>query len=108
MEELSLGFNDIKELYRSYMPFMKTGGVFIRTARQYKMGQSVVLSINLPDALEPITVQGKVAWISPHGAQSSNPAGIGIAFVDDKAMIGDKIEKLLGGMLNSTEPTYTI
>ncbi|MDP2713581.1 PilZ domain-containing protein [Rheinheimera sp.] len=108
MEELSIGFNDIKELYRSYMPFLKSGGLFVRTPRQYKMGQSLALSVTLPDALEPLSVSGKVAWITPHGSQSSSPAGIGITFIDDKSQLGAKIEKLLGGMLNSPDPTYTI
>ena len=108
MEELAISFNDLKDLYRSYMPFLKTGGLFIRTARQYKMGQAVALSVTLPDALEPLVVTGKIAWITPHGSQSSNPAGIGICFIDDKAQVGAQIEKLLGGMLSSPDPTHTI
>jgi type IV pilus assembly protein PilZ len=56
MEELTLGFTDIKELYRCYMPFFKNGGLFVRSARHYKMGQSLALSVTLPDALEPASV----------------------------------------------------
>mgnify|MGYP006146894177 CR=1 FL=1 len=108
MEELSIGFSDVKDLYRSYMPFLKTGGLFVRTSRQYKMGQALTLSVTLPDALEPIMVSGKVAWITPPGSQSSSPAGIGVAFIDDKAQLGTRIEKLLGGLQNSAEATYTI
>lgn len=108
MEELTLGFNDLKDLYRSYMPFLKNGGLFVRTPRQYKMGQSLALSVTLPDSLEPVVVTGKVAWITPHGSQSSNPAGVGISFIDDKAQLGAQIEKLLSGMLNSADYTYTI
>tara|TARA_R110002126_G_scaffold285314_3_gene435589 strand:- start:5893 stop:6219 length:327 start_codon:yes stop_codon:yes gene_type:complete len=108
MEELTLGFSDIKELYRCYMPFFKNGGLFIRSARQYKMGQSLALSVSLPDALEPLVVTGKVAWVAPHGAQSANPAGIGVAFIDDKSNLSGQIEKLLGGLQNSTDPTYTM
>ena len=108
MEELTLGFSDNKELYRCYMPFFKNGGLFVRSARQYKMGQSLALSVTLPDALEPMVVTGKVAWVAPHGSQSANPAGIGVAFIDDKANLAGKIEKLIGGMQNSTDPTYTM
>lgn len=108
MEELSINFSDLKDLYRSYMPFLKSGGLFVRTARGYKMGQSLALSVTLPDALEPIMVSGKVAWVTPHGSQSANPAGIGITFIDDKAQLGAQIEKLLGGMLGSADTTYTI
>lgn len=108
MEEIPLDFMDLKELYRAYMPFFKQGGLFVRTARQYKMGQSIALSVTLPDALEPISVSGKVAWITPHGAQNNSPVGIGIAFIDDKNQLRDKIDLLLGGMQNSTDPTFTL
>lgn len=108
MEELALGFSDNKELYRCYMPFFKNGGLFVRSARHYRMGQSLALSVTLPDALEPIVVSGKVAWLSPVGAQSANPAGIGVAFIDDKQDLSGRIEKLVGALLSSNEPTYTM
>lgn len=108
MEELAIGFTDNKELFRCYMPFFKNGGLFIRSARHYRMGQSLALSVTLPDALEPIIVSGKVAWISPLGAQSANPAGIGVAFIDDKHNLSHKISKILGPLLHSNEPTYTM
>lgn len=108
MEELALGFNDTKELYRCYMPFFKNGGLFVRSARHYRMGQSLALSVTLPDMPEPMVVTGKVAWISPLGAQSANPVGIGIAIIDDKHGLHRHIETLLGAQLHSNEPTYTL
>ncbi len=108
MEEITLDFPDLKELYRSYMPFLKQGGLFVRTNRQYRIGQSLALSVILPDGLEGISVSGKVAWITPQGAQNSSPAGIGVAFIDDKQNLRDKIEKLLSGSAESQELTYTL
>ena len=108
MEELTLDFADLKELYRSYMPFFKQGGLFVRTSRHYKMGQSLALQVTLPDALEAIPVSGKVAWLTPQGAQNTSPAGIGVAFIDDKLNLRDKIEKLLSVTQESTELTFTL
>lgn len=108
MEEITLEFADLKELYRCYMPFFKQGGLFVRTNRQYRMGQSLALAVQLPDTLDPIPVSGKVAWITPQGAQNSSPAGIGIAFIDDKQNLRDKIDKLLSGSSESKELTYTL
>jgi len=108
MEELTLDFADIRELYRSYMPFFKQGGLFVRTSRHYKIGQSLALQVTLPDALDSIGVSGKVAWLTPQGAQNSSPAGIGVAFIDDKAGLRDRIEKLLSGSQNSIEPTFSL
>lgn len=92
----------------SYMPYLKNGGIFIKTARNYEMGQSLALNITLPDALESETVSGKVVWLTPNGTQSSTPPGIGIGFIDDKSNLRDQIEKVLGSMLNTGEPTYTM
>lgn len=108
MEEIPLDFMDIKELYRCYMPFLKQGGLFVRTAKAYKMGQSLALNVTLPDALEPILVTGKVAWITPHGAQNASPAGVGVAFIDDKHRLSEQITKLVAGLQASHEITYTL
>lgn len=108
MEEITLDFLDSKELYLAYMPFLKQGGLFVRTSRHYKMGQSLALQVTLPDDLESTTVSGKVAWITPQGAQNSGPMGIGIAFIDDKQQLRAKIEKLLSGSQESLEMTHTI
>ncbi len=108
MEELTLDFADLRELYRSYMPFFKQGGLFVRTSRHYKIGQSLALQVTLPDALDSVPVSGKVAWLTPQGAQNSSPAGIGVAFIDDKMALRDRIEKLLSGSQSSIEPTFTL
>ncbi|MGI5309669.1 PilZ domain-containing protein [Rheinheimera sp. WS51] len=108
MDELSIGFSDLKELYRSFMPFLKNGGLFVRTNSGYKMGQSVALSVTLPDEFDAISVSGQVAWISPHGSQSAMPAGIGIAFIDDKHQLSAKIEKLVGEYAAAGETTHTM
>jgi type IV pilus assembly protein PilZ len=108
MEVIQLDFIDIRELNRAFMPFLKQGGLFVRTARSYKMGQSLALSVTLPDALEAIPVSGKVAWLTPPGAQNNCPAGVGVAFIDDKHQLCDKIEKLVSGLQHSTESSYTL
>ncbi len=108
MQELLIDFEDVRELYKSYMPYLKSGGLFIRSNMSFEMGQSLALRITLPDALEDDVVSGKVVWLTPQGAQNSNPPGIGIGFIDDKNQARDKIEKLLGTMLNSGDHTYTM
>lgn len=108
MQELLVDFEDLDELYRCYMAFLQQGGMFVKTNMRHEMGASVVLRITLPDALEDDLVEGKVVWISPQGAQNTNPPGIGVAFGEDSAIINDKIIKILGTSLNSDKPTYTM
>lgn len=108
MEEITVTFYDMKELYRCYMSYMKYGGLFVPSAQQYKMGQELILKVILPDTQEPVSVNGRVVWLAPAGLQGNTPAGMGVAFTDNKTSLNSRIEKLLGGLLNSSEPTYTM
>ncbi len=108
MQELLIDFQDLTELYKCYMPYLKNGGLFVRTNMHYDMGQPVTLKVTLPDALEDDVISGKVMWLTPQGSQSSNPPGVGVGFDDDANALRDKIEKLLGTMLNSGNQTYTM
>ena len=44
---LSLTIKDKAVLYAAYMPFIKNGGLFIPTNKQYKLGEEVFLLLNL-------------------------------------------------------------
>ncbi|MER2492147.1 PilZ domain-containing protein [Catenovulum sediminis] len=108
MEELVLEFNNVHVLYKSYMSFIKEGGLFVVTNRTYDLGHSLALSVLLPGAIEPLSVSGRVCWLTPPASHSSAPQGVGVAFIDDKHHLKDRIETMLGPMLNSGEATYTM
>lgn len=90
------------------MPFLKEGGVFIRTAEPYDLGAEVELNILLPDSLEPSLVKGVVCWLTPTGAQNGTPAGIGVNFTVDPDKMRHQIEKTIARQLSSAEPTLTM
>jgi type IV pilus assembly protein PilZ len=108
LDSISLEFVSDKDLYQSYMPFMKNGGLFVRTKEHHELGSDVKLHVTLPDSLEPAEVLGKVCWITPLGAQNGTPAGIGINFVSDPDNIRNQIDKAIGRLLNSSEPTLSM
>ncbi|NTS77966.1 PilZ domain-containing protein [Catenovulum sp. SM1970] len=108
MEEIPLEFRSVHELYKHFMPFIQQGGLFFETNRLYDMGHPLALSVLLPGSLEPISVSGKIVWVTPIGSQGATPQGVGIGFIDDKDHLKDRIETMLGTMLNSNEPTYTM
>lgn len=107
---LSLKINDQAALYNAYMPYLKGGGLFVPTANRYSLGDEVVLLINLTAENERMSVAGKVAWITPVGAQGNRTAGIGVQFAEsaDGDTARTKIEATLGGMLNAERPTQTM
>ncbi|MGC1549171.1 MAG: PilZ domain-containing protein [Rhodanobacter sp.] len=107
---ISLKFKDTAALYNAYMPFLKQGGLFAPTAQRYTLGDEVVLLISLIDESERLSVAGKVAWITPVGAQGNRTAGIGVQFNEssDGEVARSRIEALLAGVLGSERPTHTM
>jgi len=108
MIQLNIEFQSENDLYISYMPFLKEGGLFIQTPKSYDLGEEVELNVLLPDSLEPASVKGNVCWLTPIGAQNGTPAGIGIGFSDDPEKIRNQIEQSIARYLNSSEPTLTM
>ena len=108
MKHISLTFVGDRELYLSYMPFFKTGGIFYRTTDDFAIGEEVEVEITLPDALESSIITGAISWITPPGVQNGTPPGVGVSFIEDKDKVRDQIEKSLGRLLSSTDPTLTM
>jgi type IV pilus assembly protein PilZ len=108
MKQFSVEFLSDRELYQYYMPFVKNGGLFVSTPEKYDLGDDITLEVTLPDALEASVVTGKVCWLTPTDAQNGTPAGIGVSFEEDTDNIRNQIEKLIGRLLNSSEPTLSM
>jgi type IV pilus assembly protein PilZ len=107
---LSLNIRERAALYAAYMPFLKGGGIFIPTSRQYQLGEEVFMLLSLMDDPNRIAVQGKVIWITPEGVQGNRTQGIGVQFTQDDtgAAARVQIEKILGESLASPRPTHTM
>ena len=107
---LSLNIREKAALYAAYMPFLKGGGIFIPTNRQYQLGEEVYMLLSLMDDPAKVAVQGTVVWITPEGVQGNRTQGIGVQFTNDDtgASARAQIEKILGEMLASNRPTHTM
>ena len=106
---LSLTIKDKSALYAAYMQFVKNGGLFIPTTKQYKLGDEVFMLLTLMDEAERLPVAGKIIWITPVGAEGNRAAGIGVQFSDqDGGAARNKIEGYLAGALKSDRPTHTL
>lgn len=104
---LELTLEDKSALRRAYMPFIRNGGVFVRTDRPYELGDNVTVTIRLFDTSGSVGVEGKVVWITPIRAQGKRVAGVGVQFGADESLWA-RIEGLLGGISGGDEPTYTL
>ena len=96
-------------LYLAYMPFVARCGLFVRTLKEYQLGDLVRLSVKLMDEPDLYLMEAKVVWITPKGAQGNKPAGIGVQLVDENSRnFCNKIETYLAGMLKSSKITDTL
>ena len=107
---LSLNINSKSALYAAYMPFIKRGGLFIPTTRNYAVGDEIFMLLTLMDEPARLPIAGTVVWVTPAGAQGNRNQGIGVQFsADDSGTAArSRIESILAGHLSSSRPTHTI
>jgi len=107
---LSLNIKEKAALYAAYMPYLKNGGIFVPTARPYRVGDDVYLLLSIMDDPAKLPVAGKVAWVTPQGAHNNKAQGIGVHFADDEggATARRRIEEVLGAALKSSRTTHTL
>lgn len=106
---LTLNIKDKSALYVAYMPFIKNGGLFIPTNKEYRLGDEVFILLTLMESPERLPVAGKVVWVTPKGAQGKRTQGIGVQFSNqDQGGTQKKIEGLLAGALGADRPTHTM
>ena len=106
---LSLAIKEKSALYAAYMPYVKGGGLFIPTNKNFKIGEEVFMLLSLVDDPMKLKVVGKVIWITP-SPQANRPQGIGVQFSekDGGIEVKNKIEAILGGALKTNRATHTM
>jgi len=107
---LSLPIKEKAALYAAYMPFLNHGGIFVPTAKPYKIGDEIYLILTMMDDVTKYPIAGKVAWITPAHANNNKAQGIGVHFSADESglRVKHRIEELLGAATGSARPTHTL
>jgi type IV pilus assembly protein PilZ len=105
---VNLSIPDKATLHAAYMPWVKQGGLFFASRGQHRFHEQVLLSLDLMNGAEKLTVTGQVVWITPRGASGKRAAGIGVQFsAEDEGNARTKIETLLAGV-DSNRRTHTM
>ena len=107
---IQLSIKEKAALYAAYIPLFADGGIFIPSARDYKLGDDVYVLLSLPDDPQRYPVAGKVAWITPANATGGRAQGIGVRFPGDEKsrLLKTRIEEILGAHLGSDRSTQTV
>lgn len=108
MVSISIEFKNVQQLYGSYMPFVTHGGLFFISQDKVELGDTVQVSVMLPDDLEPTSFEGEVIWLNPLGAQGGRPVGFGVSLNEEQIKLRTEIEKLLGAKLSGADVTSTM
>jgi type IV pilus assembly protein PilZ len=110
-----LHLQSVQDLYRSYMPFVQNGGIFVPTEETYPLGEQCLLNLKILDEDE-IPIMTRVVWVViPAARHLGGPLGrgrwrqgVGLGFTGKEGVQAKAlIEKTLGRNLASTEPTLT-
>ena len=107
---MSVSLKDKPIAYYSYMPFLEHGGIFVPTNDEFKMGEEVLLVLELFDNPEKFFLRTRVVWINLSRTTTGQPQGVGLAFGDDETGIKCKnyIEDQLPGLVHTDRATYTM
>src|SRR5258708_32706403 len=103
---LSLSIKEKAALYAAFMPYVRNGGIFVPTNRQYQVGDEVYLILTLLDDPTKIPVAGRVVWVSPSGGGASKTPGVGVPFPADDSGFGAprRFQDALGAALLRARP----
>jgi type IV pilus assembly protein PilZ len=94
---LSLVLHEKQSLYDAYMPFVKGGGLFIETNRDFHLGEEVFALLQIMDEPDKTPITGKVIWMTPKSPQNGRKQGIGIQISAEDIDLSKKIETYLAG-----------
>ncbi len=73
-----------EEDYKTYLSHnLSAKGVFLKTPDSYPVGTEVELRFSLANSPQLLKVRGRVKWLkTSRDATTSEPAGVGVEFVD--------------------------
>ncbi|CDI04183.1 MAG: PilZ domain-containing protein [Candidatus Competibacter denitrificans] len=106
---ISLAIKDKAMLQSSYMPFVKSGGIFIATEKSFELGDEVFLLLTLVNDPERFAITGKVIWINYRTTPGGRQMGVGVQFSGAEGLnLQKKIDALLAGYPRLDQATNTM
>ena len=106
---ISLAIKDKAMLQSSYMPFVKSGGIFIATEKSFELGDEVFLLLTLINDPERFAITGKVIWINYRTTPGGRQMGVGVQFSGAEGLnLQKKIDALLAAYPRLDQATNTM
>jgi len=96
---LCVRYQAISPVRADWTENLSAGGLFVRTDRHFEPGETVCATLSFPGLLDPLAVDGRVAWVRASSAITAG--GIGLEFA---ASPGKRaLEAVLNARTNATK-----
>lgn len=96
---LKLQLKTARALQSAYLPFIRDGGLFVPSLREFQLGEQLLILLQLPDRGDNEPVAGRVVWLRPAGdaaAAAAGRPGIGVQLGrQDGGALRRRIEHML-------------
>jgi uncharacterized protein (TIGR02266 family) len=106
---LAVDYPGAASTVRDYTENLSAGGLFIRTEREFDVGDRVALLISFPELLEPVEMEVEVVRI--RGGSGNQPAGVAVWVPPDRVEDRRRLEKLTQAAATAVEaaqPAYRV
>lgn len=102
-------FRSVDDLVARYTSDVSKGGLFVSTPKLQPLGTIVDLALELPDSDEPAILQARVAYLVDleRARELGRAPGMGMAFVGDTTVIGERIASYLAASAGEDEAAPT-
>lgn len=106
----TLNLLDKSTVAKHYMPFVKGGGVFLETEKEYQLKDPVFVLLTVGEEGKKFPVNGRVVWVCGSNARGDRPRGIGVQFPKDETGESARatIEEMTGKMFWSLPKSATL
>lgn len=65
-----------QEYFTEWTENLSAGGLFVRTERCFRRGETIKLALSFPGLLEPVEIEGRVAWVRAVGPVQAGGIGV--------------------------------
>jgi uncharacterized protein (TIGR02266 family) len=106
---LAVDYPGAASTVRDYTENLSAGGLFIRTEREFEVGERLSLLISFPELLEPADLEVEVVRMRPGGA--SQTPGVAVWVPPDRVEDRRRLERLsaaAAAQAESTRPGYRV
>jgi uncharacterized protein (TIGR02266 family) len=94
--EVEVGLETDHNFYTGLTQDISSGGLFIATSIEYRVGERIRVRFSLPGQTQPITAEAEVRWVrDPRAMKTDAPEGIGLRFVELPAEAHTEISQFL-------------